>query len=81
MPLNLDALPFDVLFTIAFDLSVDDIIHLGRTCRQLKSILAEDSLCRKVIEVRNQSPIPPKPSELNRVAETLRALRGSITCF
>jgi len=81
MPLNLDALPFDILFTIALDLSVDDIVHLGRTCRQLRSLLKEDTLCRKVIEVRNTSIIPLASNELDILLETLHAFSGSTACL
>lgn len=52
MTLTIDRLPFDALFNIASTLQLDDIVHLGYTCRQLKVLLHENTLCRKAIEVR-----------------------------
>jgi hypothetical protein len=52
MPITLDRLPFDILFHVSSILDFDDIIHLGYTCRQLKALLHENTLCRKAIEVR-----------------------------
>lgn len=51
MTITLDRLPFDILFHISSILEFDDIIHLGHTCRQLKTLLHERTLCRKAIEV------------------------------
>ncbi|KAF2181982.1 hypothetical protein K469DRAFT_587577 [Zopfia rhizophila CBS 207.26] len=50
MPVTLDRLPFDILFYIASSLQFDDIIHLGHTCRQLRLLLNESTLCRRAIE-------------------------------
>lgn len=49
---NLDRLPFDVVFSVAEHLSLEDVVHLGRTCKQLGSILLEETLCRRIAEVR-----------------------------
>jgi hypothetical protein len=47
----LDQLPFDILFYIASNLHLDDVVHLGQTCRQLKALLDERTLQRCVVEV------------------------------
>jgi hypothetical protein len=52
MNVSLDHLPFDVLFYVALNLHLDDVIHLAQTCRQLKALLDEKTLCRSVVEVR-----------------------------
>ncbi|KAF2686671.1 hypothetical protein K458DRAFT_441452 [Lentithecium fluviatile CBS 122367] len=50
MPISLDRLPFDVLFYVSSHLQIDDILSLGHTCRQLKALLQENTLCRRAIE-------------------------------
>ncbi|KAF2140525.1 uncharacterized protein K452DRAFT_351784 [Aplosporella prunicola CBS 121167] len=51
MSLTLDRLPFDVLFAIASYVSLEDVIHLGLVCRQLRQLfLYENTLCRRTIE-------------------------------
>ncbi|KAF2122863.1 hypothetical protein BDV96DRAFT_9211 [Lophiotrema nucula] len=52
MTVSLDRLPFDILFHIASSLTLDDIIHLSQTCRQLRLLLGENTLCRKTIEAQ-----------------------------
>lgn len=54
MPTSLDRLPFDVLFNISDTLEFNDIIQLCHTCRQLNLLLAESSLCWKMI--RDHAP-------------------------
>lgn len=49
---NLDSLPFDLIFEIADYLSLEDIVHFSRTCKQLGSVLEADTLCRRTVEVR-----------------------------
>ncbi|OAG09348.1 uncharacterized protein CC84DRAFT_1193214 [Paraphaeosphaeria sporulosa] len=44
------ALPFDVLFYITSHLGFDDIVSLAHSCRQLRSLLQENGICRKAIE-------------------------------
>jgi hypothetical protein len=51
MTLLLYQLPFDILFYIASNLHVDDVVHLRQTCRQLKDLLDERTLQRCVVEV------------------------------
>ncbi|KAF2126796.1 hypothetical protein P153DRAFT_359141 [Dothidotthia symphoricarpi CBS 119687] len=53
MTISLDRLPFDVLFHIASGLDFDDIIHLSHTCRQLKVLLNERTLCRRAVETHH----------------------------
>ncbi|KAF2087461.1 hypothetical protein K490DRAFT_41905 [Saccharata proteae CBS 121410] len=50
MPLTCDRLPFDVLFQISTYLSLLDVVHWAQTSRQLHFLLAENTLCRRVIE-------------------------------
>ncbi|KAH7132167.1 hypothetical protein B0J11DRAFT_577104 [Dendryphion nanum] len=54
MPINLDRLPFDILFNIAGNLEFEDVISLCHTCQQLNLLLAESSLCWKI--VRDHAP-------------------------
>lgn len=51
MTIALDRLPFDVLFHVTSCLELDDIVHLGYTCRQLRLHLNESTLCRRTVEV------------------------------
>ncbi|KAF1836287.1 hypothetical protein BDW02DRAFT_244595 [Decorospora gaudefroyi] len=51
MTTSLDRLPFDLLFCIASDLNLEDIVHLGQTCRQLRALLEERTLCRRTVEI------------------------------
>jgi hypothetical protein len=51
MTTSLDQLPFDILFCVAWNLELEDVVHLGQTCRQLKALLDERSLCRRTVEV------------------------------
>lgn len=50
MTRSLDRLPFDILFYIASSLHLDDVVHLGQTCRQLKAFLDEGTLQRSIVE-------------------------------
>lgn len=43
--------PFDILFCIAAYLSLEDIVHLGATCKQLRVLLNERTVCRSVVQV------------------------------
>ncbi|OCL04291.1 hypothetical protein AOQ84DRAFT_301185 [Glonium stellatum] len=47
---SLDELPYDVLYCIASSLSFDDVVRLSLTCRQLRLLLNETTLCRRTIE-------------------------------
>lgn len=46
-----EALSFDVLFEISTNLSLDDVIHLSQTCRQLRATLLNDTVAHQVVEV------------------------------
>ncbi|KAH7380365.1 hypothetical protein DE146DRAFT_294335 [Phaeosphaeria sp. MPI-PUGE-AT-0046c] len=50
MTCSLDRLPFDILYYIASSLHLDDVVHLGQTCRQLKAFLEEKTLQRRIVE-------------------------------
>ncbi|PVI05276.1 hypothetical protein DM02DRAFT_610875 [Periconia macrospinosa] len=50
MTISFDELPFDILFFITSYLSFDDIVSLGHSCRQLRALLHESTLCRRTIE-------------------------------
>lgn len=54
MSLKLDRLPFDVLFYVTSYLGFDDIVSLAHSCRQLRTLLQENGICRKAIEVQDQ---------------------------
>lgn len=54
MCLKLDRLPFDVLFYVASHLGFDDIVSLAHSCRQLRSLLRENGICRTAVEVHDQ---------------------------
>jgi hypothetical protein len=51
MTTSLDQLPFDVLFCVTLNLDLEDIFHLGQTCRQLRALLDERTVCRRAVEV------------------------------
>jgi hypothetical protein len=48
---SLDQLPFDIIFYIASNLHLDDVVHLGRTCHRLSALLDERTFQRCVVEV------------------------------
>lgn len=50
-PSFLDKLPFDILFCVAAHLSLEDIVHLSVTCRQLRALLDERTVCRSAVQV------------------------------
>jgi hypothetical protein len=47
------ALPYDILFNVTRLLDVQEQVNLGLTCRLLRYITGEDSLCRIAAEVRH----------------------------
>jgi hypothetical protein len=55
MTSSLDRLPFDLLFYIASNLQLEDVVHLSQTCRQLNTLLEERTLQRCVVEVNTFS--------------------------
>lgn len=48
---TLDQLPFDILFCVTANLSLEDIVHLSQTCHQLSALMNERTVCRSIIEV------------------------------
>lgn len=50
---NLDTMPFDIVYEILSWLDYLDYINLGRVSRTLYSLLQNDLLAKRVIEVRN----------------------------
>ncbi|KAK8430643.1 hypothetical protein IWX49DRAFT_230743 [Phyllosticta citricarpa] len=75
---NLDSLPFDVLFEVARYLSLDDVVALGCTSRQLRVVVKrEEALCRMVVQSQEQRAFRPRsPSCLAN-----RAKNPSSHCF
>jgi hypothetical protein len=51
MTTSLDQLPFDILFCIASNLHIEDLVHLSQTCRQLEALLDERTLCQRTVKV------------------------------
>lgn len=50
--MNLDRLPYDLLFGISLFLDIEDVVHLGNTSPHLRILLEEETLCRRLLEVR-----------------------------
>lgn len=51
MTISVDHLPFDILFFVASYLDLEDNVSLSQTCRHLKGVLQEKTLCRRIVEV------------------------------
>lgn len=51
MTISLDRLPFDLLFCVVSYLALEDIVHIGQTCKQLRALLDERTVCRSTVEV------------------------------
>lgn len=51
-----ESLSFDIFFEISTYLDIDDVAHLAQTCRQLKTLLLDKTLTRRVVEVGKNSP-------------------------
>ena len=49
--MSLDTLPYDVIFGMISFLSFEDVMNMARTCRRLKAIVQDRTLCRKLIQV------------------------------
>ncbi|KAF2643944.1 hypothetical protein P280DRAFT_221736 [Massarina eburnea CBS 473.64] len=63
MPIRLDGLPYDILFYVTSHLEVNDIVSLGHSCRQLKGLLHESTLCRRTIENHVRYTREAKPAQ------------------
>lgn len=50
--MNLDKLPYDVLFGISLFLDIEEVVHLGNTSPHLRNLLEEETLCHCLVEVR-----------------------------
>jgi hypothetical protein len=50
--LNLDKLPYDVLFGISLFLDIEEVVHLSSTSPHLRFLLVEEILCHRLVEVR-----------------------------
>lgn len=50
--MNLDKLPYDVLFGISLFLDIEEVVHLGNTSPHLRILLEEETLCHRLVEVR-----------------------------
>ncbi|KAF2740150.1 hypothetical protein EJ04DRAFT_425495 [Polyplosphaeria fusca] len=61
MTVTLDRLPFDVLFNIASYINLEDTLNLSHSCQQLKLLLGEGTLCRKLIEAGSIQPLAHHP--------------------
>ncbi|KAE9977215.1 hypothetical protein EG327_007799 [Venturia inaequalis] len=48
--MNLDRLPYDLLFGISLFLDIEDVVHLGNTSPHLRILLEEETLCRRLLE-------------------------------
>jgi hypothetical protein len=48
---NLDSLIFDIFYLIASRLDCDDYVHLSQVNRRLKTLLQDDVLSKRIIEV------------------------------
>lgn len=49
--MNLDKLPYDVLFGISLFLDIEEVVHLGNTSPHLRILLEEETLCHRLVEV------------------------------
>ncbi|KAE8352057.1 hypothetical protein BDV28DRAFT_149420 [Aspergillus coremiiformis] len=50
MARNLDCIPYDVFYQVAFTLDCHDFVHLSRVNRKLHDLMQNESLARKTVE-------------------------------
>jgi hypothetical protein len=50
--LCLVSLPYEVLSYIVSNIDFDDVFSLGLTCKALKFLLTEESICKSIVQVR-----------------------------
>jgi hypothetical protein len=50
--LCLVSLPYEVLAYIVSNIDFEDVFNLGVTCKALKFLLAEESICKSTVQVR-----------------------------
>jgi len=46
------SLPYEVLSNIVDNVDFDDVFNIGLTCKALKFLLTEDSICKSIVQVR-----------------------------
>jgi hypothetical protein len=63
----LDSLPYDLLFEISLYLNVEDVINLHNSCRQLRFLVGEETLCRKLLEVNHHLVLRDHPTDPARI--------------
>lgn len=51
MSRKINTLPYDVLFNIIATMSLEDVVHLGLTCKALTFLLKDPSVCNRLIDV------------------------------
>lgn len=51
--MNLSRLHYDALFHLSQYLDIQDLVHLGKTCKRLLRITYDARLCRLVLKVEN----------------------------
>jgi hypothetical protein len=49
---GLISLPYEVLSYIVTSIDFDDVFNLALTCKALKFLLTEESICKSIIQVR-----------------------------
>ncbi|QDS75879.1 hypothetical protein FKW77_001985 [Venturia effusa] len=48
--MNLDRLPYDVLFGISLFLDIEEVVQLGNTSPHLRFLIQDETLCRRLVE-------------------------------
>ena len=74
-----ESLSFDIFFEISTYLDIDDIAHLAQTCLQLRALLLDNTLARRIVEVGIISPADASTTNvyLRRITHTPRKLNRS----
>lgn len=49
--MSLGRLPFEIVFLIVQDLGLEQVFHLGTTCKSLSWLLYDDRTCKSILEV------------------------------
>ncbi|KAF2432705.1 hypothetical protein EJ08DRAFT_647800 [Tothia fuscella] len=49
MTFSIEGLSYDVLFNICLYLNIDEVLHLSNSCKSLRFLLKEETLCRQLI--------------------------------
>jgi len=66
MATSLDQLNFDVWLCITPYLDLEDIAHLVRTCKHLKEKLADKTVCRLAVQVRQKDMLTSNANAAHR---------------